>query len=699
MKSGKALSRISLTLAILSWLALVFADLTLLFTRSNQIPSAFAEELPYILRSLYFVSLFFFYKYRIKRAEIINFVDLLWRVFVTGLLTTIFSLSLKSFDLLIGKLSQNMYVVNLFYLINLGLAGAFILSTFLVWKRLILYQKSKLLMRGWQVFEYGLFASLIFVFLPEEIVSKLFPVILTILVVIGIVMTVNMKWVAYLNFKQKWKSMLLMLLIMLYLGYFYININGFEDYPALLILHHNTTFLIGIFIFIFIYAFFSVLVILFNLPTSSVFEQKLSEVVSYQRLSQSIQTEQSEDKVYEILLDSAISTVFADAGWIEITANGQDDDAIEKYEGQYTPYSPDLLYYKFRIQDEEIADIKKNLKKDKIRNVFDFNATDRAVNYSKFQSRLKQGNFKSILALPIEVQNETIGALVLLKDVVEGFNGEMAKIAHTFVNQAGISIENFRLLTSALENERYQEELKIAKKVQKSLLPNMLDSNEDFEIIAFSKAADEVGGDYYDSYRIDENKIALIIGDVSGKGTSAAFNMSQMKGVFHSLSQLNLNSVQFFDYANMALSKCLEKTSFITASYFIIDKDNKRVDYARAGHCPTLYFSKKEGNARYFENRGLGLGILRNNKFIGYLDELTISYGKDDVMVLYTDGITEAQNFKKEEFGYVRLKNLLEKHAHKSPEEIQQEIIRELYEFSGQEKMDDDYTLIIVKFK
>ncbi|MCH8319179.1 MAG: serine/threonine protein phosphatase, partial [Bacteroidetes bacterium] len=191
MKSGKALSRISLTLAILSWLALVFADLTLLFTRSNQIPSAFAEELPYILRSLYFVSLFFFYKYRIKRAEIINFVDLLWRVFVTGLLTTIFSLSLKSFDLLIGKLSQNMYVVNLFYLINLGLAGAFILSTFLVWKRLILYQKSKLLMRGWQVFEYGLFASLIFVFLPEEIVSKLFPVILTILVVIGIVMTVN----------------------------------------------------------------------------------------------------------------------------------------------------------------------------------------------------------------------------------------------------------------------------------------------------------------------------------------------------------------------------------------------------------------------------------------------------------------------------------------------------------------------------
>ncbi len=699
MKSGKALSRISLILAILSWLALVFADLTLLFTRSNQIPSDFAEELPDILRSLYFVSLFFFFKYRIKRAERVNFVDLLWRVFVTGLLTTIFSLSLKSFDLLIGKLSENLFVVNLFYLINLGLLGAFILSTFLVWKRLILYQKSKLLMRGWQVFEYGLFASILFVFLPEEIVSKLFPAVLSILVVIGVILSANMKWVAYLNFKQKWKSILLMLLIMLYLGYFYININGFEDNPALLVLHYNTAFLNGIFIFIFIYAFFSVLVILFNLPTSSVFEQKLGEVVNYQRLSQSIQTEQSEEKVYEILLDSAISTVFADAGWIEIRENGQNEDAIEKYGSQYTPYRPDLQYYKFMIQDDEITEIKKTLKNDKIRNVFDFDAADRAVNYGKFQSHLKQGNFKSILALPIEVQSETIGTLVLLKDVTEGFNREMAEIAHTFVNQAGISIENFRLLTSALENERYQEELKIAKKVQNSLLPELLDSNDDFEIIAFSNAADEVGGDYYDSYRIDDNKVALIIGDVSGKGTSAAFNMSQMKGVFHSLSQLNLNAVQFFDYANMALSNCLEKTSFITASYFIIDKVNKRVDYARAGHCPTLFFSKKHGTARYFENRGLGLGILRNNKFINYLDELTITYEKDDVMVLYTDGITEAQNFKKEEFGYVRLNNLLEKYAHESPEVIKQEIIRELYEFSDQENLDDDYTLIIIKFK
>ncbi len=698
MASGKALSRISLTVAILSWLALVFSDLTLLFSTNNKISTGLAEEVPFVIRSIYFLALFFFFKYRIEKAESVNFVDLLWRVFVTGLLTTVFSLLLKSIDLIIGKLGQNIFVLNAFYLINLGLAAAFIISTFLVWKRLILYQKSKLLMRGWQIFEYGLFFSMIFVFLPDNLMYEIYGITLSVLVLLGVILSVNMKWVAYLNFKQKWKSILLLFLILLYLGYFYISITGFEDSEELLVLHHNTVLLNAMFIFIFVYSLLSVLVILFNLPTSSVFEQKLGEVVNYQRLSQSIQTEKSEEKVYEILLESAISTVFADAGWIEINQNGQsktDDEVLKKY----SPYQDNLVYYKYAIEDPVISEIKQILKKNKIRGVFDFNSTDRAVNYSKFLSSLKHNNFKSILAFPLKVQEDTIGALILLKDVSEGFNKEMAEITFTFVNQAGISIENFRLLTSALENERYQEELKIAKKVQNSLLPSLLDSNEDFDIVAFSRAADEVGGDYYDSYKIADEKIALIIGDVSGKGTSAAFNMSQMKGVFHSLSQVDLKAADFFAYANKALSSCLEKTSFITASYFIIDKTKRRVEFARAGHCPTLYYHREQDKTEFLENKGLGLGILRDDNFPNYLEEAYIDYQSGDIMVLYTDGITEAANFKKEEYGYEKIRILLEQNKEKSSAEISQIMIDDLYSFLGDTNVNDDYTLLILKFK
>lgn len=698
MTSGKALSRISLTVAILSWLALVFSDLTLLFSTTNDISSGITEEVPFVLRSLYFLALFFFFRYRIEKVESVSFVDLLWRVFVTGLLTTIFSLSLKSIDLIIGKLGENIFVVNLFYLINLGLVSAFVISTFLVWKRLILYQKSKLLLRGWQVFEYGLFFSMVFVFVPDTILYEVYPITLSVLVILGVVLSVNLKWVAYLNFKQKWKSILLLLLFLLYLGYFYINITGFEESESLLVLHHNTILLNAMFIFIFVYAFLSVLVILFNLPTSSVFEQKLGEVVNYQRLSQSIQTETNEEKVYEILLESAISTVFADAGWIEIGKNGKITEE-EEQKLTYSPYQDSLLYFKYGIDDVDISEIKEILKKNKIRGVFDFNSTDRAVNYSKFLSSLKHSNYKSILAFPIQVQEQTIGALILLKDVSDGFNKEMAEIAHTFVNQAGISIENFRLLTTALENERYQEELKIAKKVQHSLLPSDLQHHDDYDIVSFSRAADEVGGDYYDSYQIGENRVALVIGDVSGKGTSAAFNMSQMKGVFHSLSQLDLKPRDFFTYANKALSSCLEKTSFITASYFIIDKATKKVEYARAGHCPTLYYNKQENSISYLENKGLGLGILRDENFPNYLEEASISYQSGDVMVLYTDGITEAKNFKKEEYGYEQLKEVVEMNKDKSSVALSEAIIDDLYAFVGDTNVDDDYTLLIIKFK
>ena len=306
--------------------------------------------------------------------------------------------------------------------------------------------------------------------------------------------------------------------------------------------------------------------------------------------------------------------------------------------------------------------------------------------------------FKSILVYPIIVKNEQIGTLALLKEVDDSFNKEMIDIINTYVNRASISIENFRLLNEALENERYKEELKIASRVQKSLLPQTLDKNHDYNITAFSMAADEVGGDYYDTFRINDNKVALIIADVSGKGTSAAFHMSQMKGIFHSLAQLDLEPKEFMVQANSALSRCLEKTSFITASYFIIDTKSKIVRFTRAGHCPTLYLDGRTRETSFFKNKGLGLGILRNSSFEDYVQVNEFYYKPEDVFVLYTDGITEATNQNQEEFGYDRLRTSLLKHASLSPDKIKDGIIDDLYDFCGKRSLDDDYTMLIVKF-
>jgi serine phosphatase RsbU (regulator of sigma subunit) len=304
-----------------------------------------------------------------------------------------------------------------------------------------------------------------------------------------------------------------------------------------------------------------------------------------------------------------------------------------------------------------------------------------------------------LLAFPIQVKGENIGTLALLKELPEGFTKEMKRIVASFANQAGISIENFRLMEEAFHNERYKEELKIAKMVQKSLLPANLEQDIDFEISAFSQSADEVGGDYYDARRIDSHKVALIIADVSGKGTTAAFHMSQMKGIFHSLAQDHLDPKEFMVRSNKALVFCLERGSFISAAFFVIDTQQKKIVYSRAGHCPVLFYKAKSQTASFLKDKGAALGMIKGKEYCNFVETNTIAYEPGDIMVLYTDGITEAKDARGEEFGDENLKQNLLTAASLSPKEIHDFIIQKLYEYSGSNQINDDYTTMIVKFK
>ena len=254
------------------------------------------------------------------------------------------------------------------------------------------------------------------------------------------------------------------------------------------------------------------------------------------------------------------------------------------------------------------------------------------------------------------------------------------------------------MLQSAIENERYREELKIAKRVHESLLPSTLESNQKFEITAYSKPADEVGGDYYDTHRISDHKFALIIGDVSGKGTSAAFNMSQMKGVFHSLAQIDLDPKEFVFKANDALGRCLERTSFITLSYFILDTEEGVIQFSRAGHCPSLYYHRSQSKVEFLKSKGLGLGIIRNKEYCNYVEVNQLNYQPGDVLVLYTDGVTEAKDPENREFGYDRLKSIVQKNIDKSVDDIQKAIIDGVWEFTSVDEIEDDFTTMILKF-
>ena len=680
--SALPLGRISLFLAILVWLALLLVDLVRIFGMINNLDSGITKEVTWILEILFFIFVYLVYRRIFWKNRQSDFLTLIWRGVSTGLFAASAGLLTELVYLALGesKIGTDPFLRNVFYHINFALTSAFLIFTTLLWKHLILYQKNKQVVNQWQVFELSILGALFFVFFNHNNFDYSFLFGLTILLIISILLAVNLKWIPYLNFKEKWKTLLFLFLIMGCAGVLFYRVLDSGNEGDLQINLTDNLFLMALFGFVFAYGLFSFLVTLFNLPTSSVFEQKLTEAINFQKLSQSIQPEESEEQVLDILLDSCISASFSDAAWIELN-----------------PKEPFQVKNPLRFLDESTKTAVLSLLPQETQ-------TWVPASLSEAQPpqaiRITHPNYRSALLVYLLVNKSILARIVLIKEVKEGFNKEMISIIGTFARQACISVENHRLLNQAIENERYQEELKIAQRVQKALLPLKLDHPASFDICAYSNTADEVGGDYYDTYQVDETHFVLIMGDVSGKGTSAAFHMAQMKGVFQSLIQLGIHPAEFMNKANAALSKCLERNHFITASIFEIDIVNQRFCHARAGHIPTLWYKATEKAAEFISIEGLGLGILRNPSYKNHVQEKTFEYSSGDILVLLTDGILEGRKETGEQFGYDRIKKIVEEHHQTSPIQLQQEIIDSLHQFVGGDGMiDDDYSLLVVKFK
>jgi len=645
------------------------------------------------LLTLFFLFIFLYYRLSVGSLEGVNIIELLLDLFVTGLLTIIIASSSLIFFLWLIKgsaLAENPLLLNLFYHINIVLITIFVVKTFFVWKRLVLYQKTKALAITWQIFEWTIAATLILNFLNLNISDSVFLVVCMILAFYALLLSVNAKWVAYLNFNQKLKSIPLILFILIFGAAFFYSIFHQSD-QALFIIKGDfvyagvdisrNIFIGAVFTFFFIYGISSLLVVLFNLPTSSVFEQKFEEALNFQRLGQSIQLGKDEKQVYDLLLESSMKAVAADAAWVETTDDSDETETIvEKNTLLADMYNIKNIIEQSYISSNYQPYCSNNLKK------------------NKYYKGITKSKYNSLLIIPIYTHNQRFGTFVLLKKVKGGFDNNMINISKTYVSQASVSIENLRLISEAIANERYKEELKIADKVQKSLLPDRLISNDKFEIKAFSQAASEVGGDFYDIYPLSKNRFTIVIGDVSGKGTSAAFNMAQMKGIFQSLVQLDLFPDKFMIYANNALSRCLEKSSFITLSFFIIDTGKQTINFASAGHCPALYYDSVKKETNFLQNQGLGLGILRNKKYADHINNEQFNYEVGDVLLLYTDGITEAKNIKNKEYGYKRIKDILDRSRDLNANKIIKCLTDDLYNFTKEKNPEDDFSVLVMKF-
>jgi serine phosphatase RsbU (regulator of sigma subunit) len=276
---------------------------------------------------------------------------------------------------------------------------------------------------------------------------------------------------------------------------------------------------------------------------------------------------------------------------------------------------------------------------------------------------------------------------------------QLGSLAESFNSMTG-SIED--LLQQKAEKERLEQELKIAREIQMSLLPQGSLRIPGLALTGHCEPAREVGGDYYDFLPLDEHRVGVLIADVAGKGTSAALYMAELKGVMFSLSQLHRSPRALLIAADRILSRHLAKSSFITITYAIVDLEAHTLTYARAGHCPLIYMPGAYARPRQVQILApdglvLGLQIDNGEMFRQLLEEVTVPLGPGDLFVLFTDGITEAMSPAGEYFGEQRLGALIQQQAHLPFEELRERILREVGGFVGGAPQQDDMTMLLLK--
>jgi serine phosphatase RsbU (regulator of sigma subunit) len=255
------------------------------------------------------------------------------------------------------------------------------------------------------------------------------------------------------------------------------------------------------------------------------------------------------------------------------------------------------------------------------------------------------------------------------------------------------------LLEERNEKRRLEEELRIARTIQMSLLPQGPLSVPGLGVAALCAPAREVGGDYYDFFRLDDGRIGLLIADVAGKGTSAALYMAELKGLMLSLSRIHDSPRALLIEADRIIAQHLDNRSFITMIYAVIDLQGRTLTCARAGHTPFIRIPADERHARVLAPGGMVLGLNLDNgeRFARVLTEVTIQLQPGDLFFFFTDGISDAMDGEGGCYGESRLTAFLEAHAEESPEAIRDRLLDEIEAFAGAQPQHDDITMIILK--
>ena len=297
---------------------------------------------------------------------------------------------------------------------------------------------------------------------------------------------------------------------------------------------------------------------------------------------------------------------------------------------------------------------------------------------------------------PIYLADTLIGTLTIARKEERGsFTAVQANVVHTFSDFLAIQIVNSKYTEELFRNRLVSRELEIAKTIQRSLLPKVLPRMPGYGLAGFCESAHQVGGDFYDVIKINEDGMLLIIADVMGKGIPAAMFAAILRSLLRAVPEWMNQPAQLLGRVNRLLFEELSGVDmFITAQLVYVDSRNRKLTAASAGHCPVLLALDSDGSVKALSPEGLPLGILPDTTFTNQVEPMP----KNCRVLLYTDGLTEARNAKGEFFGQERLVKWLKKTVHnrKTAEELREDLAGELMEFQASNALSDDQTFLIL---
>jgi serine phosphatase RsbU (regulator of sigma subunit)/pSer/pThr/pTyr-binding forkhead associated (FHA) protein len=320
--------------------------------------------------------------------------------------------------------------------------------------------------------------------------------------------------------------------------------------------------------------------------------------------------------------------------------------------------------------------------------------TSDAMHDPRFQGQqsVVLSNIRSVMAVPLASGEETFGMIYVDNPFHNRFKEEDLKVLTTIASVASIKIEHERLLEERLEKRRMEEELKVASEIQMRLQPVAPPKLTGWDMTAVSFPCREIGGDYYDYILRRDGKLALAVGDVSGKGTGAALLMSSVHAAVRAQTQTKASISEVMYEINSYIYENSPSNKYLTLFYSVLDPLTGELTYSNGGHNTPLLM-RASGEIVKLDKGGLPVGLMPEMTY----DEDKVMFNEGDVLVIYSDGITESVNLEDEEFGEERLIEVVKNNLHRSASGIRDRIDEVLTRFVGTAAAVDDMTVMLVK--